>query len=181
MKMPSLTHILVLALSALRPLAAAAPSTSPASALAKRADYHPVSSKGEADYCGEAVPGYTTNEHSPLAADCQQIARDHPGPGYWRVGAAETAAAGRDGWVRLAQSGSCAFEVNLDLYYDGQEVVDYKFGTNDLGFYIRSHANPNEPKLPGRVEVHSSVYCSTSRQKDEEGQMVFVFWRVTRA
>ena len=96
--MPSLTKT-ILAIAAFSPLALAAPSST---TLTKRADYHPTTDANQADYCGEAVDRYSTNDNSPLASDCQQIARDHPGPGYWLITSAETAAVGKDGFVRLA-------------------------------------------------------------------------------
>lgn len=182
--MPSLTNTILLALAACTPFALAAPSfhtsTEPTT-LAKRADYYPVTALGYADYCGEADENYKTNDNSPLIADCQQIPKDHPGYGYWLITVAETNALGSNGWVRLAQSGTCAFEVAWVFSNSNGEVVDYKFGTNDLGFYIRSYAHENNPNYPGKVEMGYSVACGTTRVPGEQGSLVFLRWRMTRA
>ncbi|KAK4240093.1 hypothetical protein C8A03DRAFT_13566 [Achaetomium macrosporum] len=149
----------------------------------KRAVYTTASSPGtytKDDYCGEANPAYTSSPStSPLATDCVALYNAHPGPGYWTISSADTAASegeGRDGWVRLGQSGSCAFEVRWSSGNgngDG-EVGEYKFGTNDLRFYIRAHVEraTEGEKVDGRVGVSSTVWCDTG------SGMGFVDWRV---
>ncbi|KAH6842317.1 hypothetical protein B0I37DRAFT_381664 [Chaetomium sp. MPI-CAGE-AT-0009] len=169
--MPSLKTLL-LALTTLT-ATIAAPTTTPSNPttalISKRATYHPSTST-EDDYCGEANPQYTHGSTNPLAADCAALYEAHPGPGYWLVPAAETRAAqdsGADRWTRLAASGSCAFEVRLSRDNDGAGepgVVDYRFGTNDLRFYVRAHAGEGQAE-GGRVE----------------GVQVRVDWRVVSA
>lgn len=136
--------------------------------LIKRADYHP-SPSSEDDYCGEANPQYLTDQSSPLASDCAAIYKAHPGPGYWIISAAETNSK-PEPWVRLASSGSCAFEVRLGQ----QTVVEYRFGTNDVKFYISSHATETQGK-DEKVEVRSGVWCNRHGVKNER---VSVDWRV---
>ena len=79
--------------------------------------------------------------------------------------------------MRLAASGSCAFDVRLAGNAGG--VVDYRFGTNDLRFYIRGHASPSQAQ-DGRVSVSSGVYCRRLGVNDNGG-MVFVDWRVVHS
>ena len=167
--MPSLAKLLLALAATATTLTLAAPTT--AHDITKRADYHP-SPATENDYCGEAVPRFLTDDASPLASDCAAIYKAHPGPGYWLVSPSETKA-NPDGWVRLGASGSCAFEVRLDQ----EEVVEYRFGTNDLGFYIKSHATEGQGQ-DGRVEVRSGVWCN---RHGYEGQRVGVVWRVVHA
>ncbi|KAK4034471.1 hypothetical protein C8A01DRAFT_18714, partial [Parachaetomium inaequale] len=136
---------------------------------------HPSPST-EDDYCGEAVPSYTFGPSAPLAADCAALYQANPGPGYWLVPAAETNAkdATSDRWTRLAVSGTCAFEVRLSR--DNKEgVVDYRFGTNDVRFYIRAHASEGNAE-EGRVAVRSGVWC-----RRVEGTQARVDWRVVLA
>lgn len=171
--MPSLKALLITLASFALPTALAAPITpsTAAPALSKRATYHPSSPPERDDYCGEAVPTYTYGPSAPLAADCQGMPQAYPGPGYWTVSAAETNAA-PDGWIRLVASGTCAFEVRWSWTGAAQ---DYRFGTNDLGFYVRGHANQAEAQ-DGRVSVKSGVYCS--RDGTAEGGMIGLEWRV---
>jgi hypothetical protein len=179
--MLSLTRTL-LALAAFTTLTTAAPSspspaTSPPAALTKRADYHPVDALGLADYCNEAVPRYTYGPNAPLVTDCQAIPVANPGLGYWAVSGAEQTAKGAERWVRLAASGTCAFEVRMDP--EATDVAgDFRFGTNDLGFYIRSHAGQGDAQ-DGRLEVRAGVWCHTTRAAG--GKMVEVNWRVVHA
>jgi hypothetical protein len=168
--MPSLAKLLLALAATATTLTLAAPTTT-SHDITKRATYHP-SPATENDYCGEAVPTFLTDASSPLASDCAAIYKAHPGPGYWLVSPAETKA-NPEGWVRLGASGSCAFEVRLDQ----KEVVEYRFGTNDLGFYIKSHATEGQGK-DGKVEVRSGVWC---RRHGFAGPRGGVAWRVVHA
>ncbi len=177
--MPSLKALLFTLAAALTlPATLAAPTTRPVSPLTKRAVYHSTSGADD-DYCGEANPQYSTGSTSPLVADCAAIYQNNPGPGYWAISAAETTASTNDRWVRLAASGTCAFEVRLRPSNNGGVPQDYRFGTNDVRFYIQSHASASQAQN-GRVSVESPVYCRRLGINDNGG-MVFVDWRVTRA
>ncbi|KAL2193343.1 hypothetical protein P885DRAFT_45774 [Corynascus similis CBS 632.67] len=154
----------------------AAPINPPFSVLAKRAEYHPASALRDDDYCGEAVPRYTYGSSAPKVADCQALDDVHPGPGYWLVTAAETRAkeaSGEDRWTRLAVSGTCVFEVRLGYHQSDDElgVVDYRFGTNDVRFYVRAHATDAAAR-DGRVGVSSGVWC---RRGNVQGQVTVEF------
>ncbi|KAH6617536.1 hypothetical protein F5144DRAFT_499149 [Chaetomium tenue] len=159
----------------------AAPTTTPntpATLLSKRADYQ---SSTDDDYCGEANPQYTYGSNTPLAADCKSLYEANAGPGYWSVSAAETRSldSSADRWTRLAAQGSCAFEVRLSRENDGEGkagLVEYRFGTNDVAFYIKSHAGSGAAR-DGRVGVSSGVWC---RREKGEAQ-VRVDWRVVKA
>ena len=178
-KMPSLKALLFTVTAALTlPATLAAPTTTPASPLTKRAVYHSAGG-GDDDYCGEANPQYSTTSTSPLAADCAGIYQNNPGPGYWAIAAAETTASTDDRWVRLAASGTCALEVRFRPSNNGGVPQDYRFGTNDARFYIQSHASASQSQN-GRVSVWSPVYCRRLGYNDNAG-MVFVDWRVTNA
>ncbi|KAK4120102.1 hypothetical protein N657DRAFT_649449 [Parathielavia appendiculata] len=178
--MPSLTK-LVLALAVLTTtttLAAPASLTTTTTTttphqprLSKRLEYQP-SSGAEDDYCGEANPQYTYGPSAPLASDCKAMYEAHPGPGYWLISASET---DNNNWARLAASGSCAFEVRLGSDNRGGKV-DFRFGTNDVRFYTRSHAGASQAR-DGRVSVESPVWCS---RKPADG-MVAVDWRVAHS
>jgi hypothetical protein len=174
--MPSLTK-LVLALGALT-TALAAPasfhtSSQPTTTLAKRFEYHPAGG-GEDDYCGEANPQYSYGSSAPLAADCRAMYQAHPGPGYWAISAGETDY-NADRWARLAASGTCAFEVRLSHEQENNKV-DFRFGTNDLSFYVKAHAKESQAK-DGRVSVMSGVWCS---RKPADGK-VAVDWRIVHS
>ncbi|KAK4096348.1 hypothetical protein N658DRAFT_501686 [Parathielavia hyrcaniae] len=176
--MPSLTN-LVLALAALTStytLAAPATltTTNTQPALSKRFSYHPSLPGERDDYCGEANPQYSYGPSTPLAADCQATYQPYPGPGYWLVSAGETNAA-TDQWVRLAASGTCAFEVRLSEPGANQPQVDFRFGTNDLRFYTKGHASEWYAQ-DGRVSVRSGVWCSSPADG-----MVTVHWRIVHA
>ncbi len=160
------------------PATLAAPTTTPASSLTKRVVYHPASGADD-DYCGESNPQYTTTSTSPLAADCAVIYQNNPGPGYWTISAAETTASTNDRWVRLAASGTCAFEVRLRPSNNGGVSEDYRFGTNDVRYYLQGDATASHSQN-GRVSVESPVYCRRLGINDNGG-MVFVDWRVTNA
>jgi hypothetical protein len=185
MKMPSLTSTLVVLLTlSLSPTTLAAPApSSPATRglLSQRAVFTAAFSPGtyiKDDYCGEANPSYASSPSaSPLATDCVALYNANPGPGYWTVSSADTAK-GKDGWVRLGQSGSCAFEVRWSSSgNEKQPQGEYKFGTNDLRFYVRTHVEraAEGEKVDGRVGVSSTVWCDTGRG------MGFVDWRVVLA
>ncbi|KAL2172354.1 hypothetical protein VTG60DRAFT_6193 [Thermothelomyces hinnuleus] len=181
--MSSLARAVLLALATLTATGittAAAPTGS--GPLTRRADYHPSSAPQEDDYCGEAVPRYSHGPSAPLVADCRALPDAHPGPGYWLVTAGETesreaaAAAGADDrWTRLAASGTCAVEVRLSHQNDaargGPGVVDYRFGTNDLRFYVRAHLTDANAR-DGRAGISSGVWC---RRGDVQGQVVIDF------
>ncbi|KAK3305187.1 uncharacterized protein B0T15DRAFT_531572 [Chaetomium strumarium] len=189
--MPSLTRTLLrlLLTLSLTPTTLAAPTT-PSSLTTRNLLSHravvftqassssPDGTYIKDDYCGEAKPSYTTttttsSSSSPLAADCVALYNANPGPGYWTISTA--AKGGEDGWVRLGQSGSCAFEVRWNE--NGEGVGEYKFGTNDLRFYIRAYVEraPQGQVVEGRVGVSSTVWCDTGRG------MGFVDWRVVLA
>jgi len=172
--MPSLKTLLLTLASLTLPTALAAPSTT-SSPLSKRATYHPSSPPERDDYCGEAVPTYTYGSSAPLATDCEAMPPLYPGPGYWTVSTAETNAA-PDRWVRLVASGTCAFEVRWNSAT--APVQDYRFGSNDLGFYVRSHASRYQAQ-DGRVSVKSGVWCS--RNGTAEGGMASLDWRVVHS
>jgi hypothetical protein len=141
--------------------------------LAKRVEYHPAGG-GEDDYCGEANPQYTYGSSAPLASDCKAMYQAHPGPGYWAISAGETDY-NSDKWARLAASGTCAFEVRLSHEQENNKV-DFRFGTNDLSFYVRAHAKESQAK-DGRVSVMSGVWCS---RKPADGK-VAVDWRIVHS
>lgn len=149
--------------------------TTPQPVLNKRADYHAVSVLGDSDYCGEASPHYSFGDTAPLAADCTALYQANAGPGYWQISPAETSSA-PDRWVRLAASGTCAFEVRQSPD-GGAETVEYRFGTNDVRFYIRSHASEYEAK-DGRVAANAVVAC---RLEGIPRGSARVDWRVVHA
>lgn len=122
--------------------------------LAKRATHTPG---GRNDYCGEAVPQYSTNPNSPLATDCRNIPNLSPAnvSGYWTISQAESTGFN---WITLGQSGTCKFRVRLLNGY-GQTPRKFVFGTNDLRFYVNAHTYTNVDSA-GRVEVASGVYCN---------------------
>ncbi|KAK3899269.1 hypothetical protein C8A05DRAFT_37122 [Staphylotrichum tortipilum] len=180
--MPSLSTLLLTLGAAALTLAAPSPNppstlkTSPSTpfTLSKRTIAY--QSSNDCDYCGEAVPQYTFDAAQPLAADCVQITKDHPGPGFWTIPTSATLAAGPERWVTLAASGTCAFQVQQDLWET--EVVEYQFGTNDLGFYVRSHASTYQAQ-DGRVGVTSSVYCRRYLGGDPtKSRLGYLDWRV---
>lgn len=184
--MPSLKALLLAGLTTLTATTLAAPTTTPhlttLTTISKRAEYHP-SPATENDYCGEANPQLTYGDNTPLAADCKALYEANSGPGYWTVSAAETRAldnaGGADRWTRLAAQGSCAFEVRLSRENDGAGkpgLVDYRFGTNDMAFYIKAHASEGAAK-GGRIAARSGVWC-----RREQGQaQVRLDWRIVRA
>ena len=178
--MPSL-KTLIMALTAAVTLAAptanANTNTTPSSPLAKRAVYYSAA-EYDADYCGEAVPTYTYGSNTPLVADCAVIYQNNPGPGYWAISAAETNASADDRWVRLAASGTCAFEVRLSSV-SHPVAVDYRFGTNDVKFYIQGHATASQAQN-GRLSVQSGVYCRRLGLYDNGG-MVTAAWRIVHS
>jgi hypothetical protein len=138
--------------------------------LSKRATFY---SNNDDDYCGEGSPTYYTDASAPLAADCKALVAANAGPGYWVVSAAETTAEGPEAWIRLAASGTCAVDVQWSdgNRFFGIGLQDYRFGTNDLQFYVNSYALENV--ADGRVGVQpDSVYCYSGTQ------MVYVNWRV---
>ncbi|KAK3291541.1 uncharacterized protein B0H64DRAFT_409243 [Chaetomium fimeti] len=178
--MPSLKTLLLAGLTTLTATTLAAPTTTPnptTALISKRATYHP-SESAENDYCGEANPRATSGDDRPLVDDCTALRAAHEASGYWLVTAAETRAAqdsGAERWTRLDEKGTCAFEVRLSTDNDGEGepgVVDYRFGTNDLRFYISAHAGKGNA-VDGRVGVSSGVWC-----RRVEGEQVRVDWRV---
>jgi hypothetical protein len=185
--MPSLKSLLLAGLATLTTTTLAAPTTIPnptiLTTVSKRAEYHP-SPQTENDYCGEAATVHVTHgDNTPFAKDCRALYEAHKGPGYWTVSAAETRAlddaAGADRWTRLAAQGSCAFEVRLSRENDSPGkagLVDYRFGTNDMAFYIKAHASESVAKA-GRIGVRSGVWC-----RREKGQaQVRLDWRIVIA
>ncbi|KAL2186895.1 hypothetical protein L209DRAFT_763927 [Thermothelomyces heterothallicus CBS 203.75] len=120
------------------------PSLARARPLTRRANYHSSSAPQEDDYCGEAVPRYSHGPSAPLVADCRAL-------------------------------GTCAVEVRLSHQNDaargGPAVVDYRFGTNDLRFYVRAHLTDANAR-DGRAGVSSGVWC---RRGDVQGQMLVDF------
>jgi hypothetical protein len=122
------------------------------------------------DYCGEVAHAeYVSNPaEQALATDCISLTQRWAGPGYWTV---------RDtgGWVRLAQEGTCAFEVKLQPGQVGSSD-QFTFGTNDVGFYIRGYANVHNADPQGRVSVWSTVAC-----RREGLPLIGVDWRVIKA
>ncbi|GAB1319721.1 hypothetical protein MFIFM68171_09931 [Madurella fahalii] len=149
----------------------------------KRAAYTSVSILFDATYCSEADPDYSYGPDQPLAADCQALASRWPSGsggqtsvlGYWSVAAGEMAAA-PERWVRLAQQGSCALDVRLSR--ESHPAVDrgFRFGTNDLGYYLRRHASEGVAQ-DGRVGAWSPVICRSEGQ----GQPALrVQWRIVK-
>ncbi|KAK4133905.1 hypothetical protein BT67DRAFT_477604 [Trichocladium antarcticum] len=180
--MPSPIHALVLALAALATTTLATPTPADyhhTATHSKRVTYHP---SDRHDYCGEvAVARYTYGPAAPLITDCQAIPRAHPGPGYWSITPADTLAAGGDRWVRLATSGTCAFEVRAERRtgQGDKDLFEWNFGTNDLNFYSGRVGWGKEGKGDGREAVASTVGCITTRVG--EGRWVDVGWRTTLA
>ena len=182
--MPSLSTLLLTLGAAALTLAAPSPSirstikTSPSTPFTLSRRTIGYTSSNNNDFCGEATPAYLFGPEQALATDCIQITKDHPGPGYWTIPASVTQAAGAERWVRLAASGTCAFEIRQALH---EAVTDYNFGTNDLGFYIRSHAAPYLAQ-DGRLGVFGTVYCRRFLNGDESQiKLGDVDWRVTHS
>lgn len=163
--MHTFTTTLLLALTARLTLAAPTTTPNPLTILTTRATYQP-GAPSEDDYCGEAVPSYWYTDSAPLMSDCLAIPAAHPGPGYWTVSADDTNASSDLRFVRIATSGTCAFEVRWAYDNDDQNpplpVQAYRFGTNDLQFYINSYyAQGSDQSVNGRLECAGNVECWT--------------------
>ncbi|KAK4154066.1 hypothetical protein C8A00DRAFT_14795 [Chaetomidium leptoderma] len=191
--MPSPTNLLLAlaatALTIIIPPTLSAPTTTTTTTpqqITKRAtaaSYHPAPPP-ENDYCIEGSPvTQTYGPSAPLAADCTTLYQANPGPGYWQMSSTQT------GWTRLAASGTCAIEVRLSsssttsasTSSGDQGGGEYRFGTNDVRFFIRANAGAAQAR-EGRVGVSSGVWCRRQQQAaGGGGGLVGVDWRVVHS
>ncbi|KAK3381812.1 hypothetical protein B0H63DRAFT_214044 [Podospora didyma] len=133
------------------------------SLISKRLSYSACGGAFSNDYCGEpnAVESYGSG--TPLAADCSAIAQAYRNTcGYWTVTEVDGRAAGAgdvpngaNGWVTLAQRGTCAFRVRLQT----RPFQNLYFGTNDIQFYINTYV-PHAKN--GHIQAVSGVWCSNN-------------------